>query len=221
MKTLSLISQKGGSGKTTLALSLATIAEQAGYSTVLIDLDPQQSAKSWSDHRNSDTPVVISAQAIRLNEILETAKNNGADLVIIDTAPHSETTALAACRASDFVLVPCRPALLDLHAIKETHNLIQLSKAKAAAVLNAVPPRGTMGEQAMNVIQSAGLDVVPVQICQRAAFVHALTNGQSVSEFEPQSKAAQEVKALFAWTFDQVEKSEITNNTKELNKVNT
>ena len=99
MKTISIISQKGGAGKTTLALNLAAAAEALGHSTVVIDLDPQASAKGWHDHRNKETPVVISAHASRLADVLETARKHGAALCIIDTAPHSETTALAAAKA--------------------------------------------------------------------------------------------------------------------------
>jgi chromosome partitioning protein len=98
MKTISVISQKGGAGKTTLALNLAGAAEQLGHHAVVIDIDPQASAKGWHDHRQKETPVVISAQASRINDVLETARQHGADLCIIDTAPHSETGALAAAR---------------------------------------------------------------------------------------------------------------------------
>ena len=112
MKTISIISQKGGAGKTTIALNLATAAEEAGHSAVVIDLDPQASAKGWHDHRQKESPVVISAQASRISDVLVTAREHGADICIIDTAPHSETAALAAARAADLILIPCRPGIL-------------------------------------------------------------------------------------------------------------
>lgn len=91
MKTIAVISQKGGAGKTTIALNLAVAAVRSGHQCAVIDIDPQASAKCWHDLRRDDAPVVVSAQAARLPEILQTAKQNGADLVIIDTAPHSES----------------------------------------------------------------------------------------------------------------------------------
>src|ERR1700676_5529752 len=114
MKTISIISQKGGAGKTTLALNLAGAAETFGHRCVVIDLDPQASAKGWHDHRQKESPVVISAQASRIKDVLETARQHGADICIIDTAPHSETAALAAARAADLILIPCRAGILDI-----------------------------------------------------------------------------------------------------------
>lgn len=100
---------------------------------------PQASAKGWHDHRKKETPVVISAQASRLDDVLTTAREHGADLCIIDTAPHSETTALAAARAADLILIPCRPAILDLRAISSSVDLVQIAKRPALIVLNAAP----------------------------------------------------------------------------------
>jgi chromosome partitioning protein len=113
MKTVAVISQKGGAGKSTLALHLAVAAEIAGLATIVIDLDPQASAATWKDLRKADTPSVTSVQAARLPQIMATAVEHGIQLAVIDTAPHSETAALAAARAADFILIPCRPAILD------------------------------------------------------------------------------------------------------------
>ena len=98
MKTLAILSRKGGTGKTTIAVHLSVAAEQAGHTTALIDLDPQASTVSWSDRHPGDTPVVISAHASRLPDLLEKAQENGIDFAIIDTAAHAETSALAAAR---------------------------------------------------------------------------------------------------------------------------
>ena len=87
MKTLAILSRKGGTGKTTLAVHLAVAAEQAGHTTTIIDLDPQASAAKWGDTRDADSPVVISAHSSRLPEILHTAEQSGATLAILDTAP--------------------------------------------------------------------------------------------------------------------------------------
>jgi CobQ/CobB/MinD/ParA nucleotide binding domain len=109
MKTIAIISQKGGAGKTTVAIHLAVAAEQRGMKTALFDLDPQASASSWSDKRNQPSPVVVSAKAARLPSLLEQAMAQFADLVIIDSAPNADSASLAAARAADLILIPCRP----------------------------------------------------------------------------------------------------------------
>ena len=202
LRVLAVISQKGGAGKTTLALNLAVAAEIADVATVVIDLNPQASAKTWHDLRGKDAPVVISAQASRLSEMLEVARRNGAGLVVIDTAPHSEAAALAAARAADLVLIPCRPAILDLKAIGSSGDLAALAKKPVVVVLNAVPHQGRLTEEAEEAVRSYGLALAPIKLTQRAAYVHSLTAGQATLEFEPDGKAAGEIKALYEWTCD-------------------
>ncbi len=197
MKTLAIISQKGGAGKTTLALHLAVAARIKKKTAAVIDLDPQASAANWGDSREDDHPAVVSAQPARLSKVLAAAKEAGAKLAIIDTAPHSESAALAAARASDLVIIPCRPAILDLRAIGSTADLVKLAKAKACIVLNAVPSRGTLADEAVEAVSSYGVKVLPVRVGQRAAFVHALTAGKTAQEYEPNGKAAKEIKDLY------------------------
>ncbi len=197
MKTLAIISQKGGAGKTTLALHLAVAARIKKKTAAIIDLDPQASAANWGDSREDEYPAVVSAQPARLVKVLAAAKEAGAKLAVIDTAPHSESAALAAARAADLVIIPCRPAILDLRAIGSTVDLVKLAKAKACIVLNAVPSRGTLAEEAVEAVSSYGVKVLPVRVGQRAAFVHALTAGQTAQEYEPNGKAAKEIKDLY------------------------
>lgn len=204
MYTIAIVSQKGGTGKTTLALNLAVASERAGKPALVVDLDPQASAKAWHDHRTEKTPIVISAQASRLAEVLMLAKENGAELVILDTAPHSESTALAAARAADLILIPCRPGILDIRAIATSADLAQLAKKPAAAVLNAIPPQGHLPDEAGEALKSFGLAVCPVRITHRAAFVHSLTASAGVLEYEPDGKATEEIKQLYKWTLSQV-----------------
>jgi chromosome partitioning protein len=204
MRTIAIISQKGGAGKTTMALNLAVVAEQGNKSTAVIDLDPQASAMGWGDHRKADHPAVISAQAARLSQVLAAASKAGAALAIIDTAPHSESAALAAARSADLILIPCRPAILDLRAIHSTIDLAKLAGKKAAVVLNSVPPRGALGDGAVEAIGVYGVDVCPVRICNRAVFIHSLTEGLSAVEYEPKGKGATEFRQLYKWACRQV-----------------
>ena len=199
MFTVALISQKGGAGKTTLACALAVAGEQTGRSTVVVDLDPQASAAKWADLRQENTPVVTSAHAPRLGPVLAAAQNAGAHLALIDTAPHSADAALAAARAADLVLIPCRPSAADLHAIGASIDLTRLAKARAAAVINAAPVRNPLVEQAQAAIAGYRVETVPVVVHQRIDHLHAFTAGLAASELAPGGKAATEITTLFDW----------------------
>ena len=146
MRTIAIISQKGGTGKTTLALNLAVAAMLKMQVPVIIDLDPQASVSGWGDLRQDEQPTVVSAQAARIVQILAAAEASGGHYVIIDTAPHSEKGALEAARRADLILVPCRPALLDLNAINHTFDLAKLAKKPCTVVLNQVPHQGALAE---------------------------------------------------------------------------
>ena len=110
MKTVAILSQKGGTGKTTLAVHLAVAAERRDVPVAVLDLDPQASAADWKDSRPGDAPSVTSIQASRLRKALDVAGSAGAALVIIDSAPHSADAAIAAAEAADLILIPCRRA---------------------------------------------------------------------------------------------------------------
>ena len=204
MYTITLVAQKGGTGKTTLAVNLAVAAEAGGHRAVLIDLDPQASAAGWGDHRTLDRPVVAPVPATRLDDALGAARSHGADLTIIDTAPHSESSALAAARAADLALIPLRPGILDLRALGTTADICLLARRPAAVVLNQAPPRGPMPGQAAAVIAESNLDVVPHRVGARVAFVHSLTIGLGVVEHEPEGKAAAEIRKLLAWVWERI-----------------
>lgn len=199
MKTIAIISQKGGAGKTTLALHLATASALAGRNTAIIDLDPQASAANWSDRRQSEVPVVLSAHASRLVHEMKRVEEMEGDILIIDTAPHSDSAALEAAKAADLVLVPCRPAILDLEAITNTLDLVRTTGSRVAVVMNAVAPLGSEAKEAAEAIAALEVEVCPVQLRQRVAFSRALISGQSAQEFEPGGKAAQEAADLYAF----------------------
>src|SRR5271169_3766724 len=137
MKTVAVEAGKGGSGKTTTTLNLAVAAGIAGKTVVVIDLDPQASAAGWKDTRTAERPVVVSVPPARLPQALQAARDGGAELVLIDTAPHSESAALAAAKAADLILIPTRPGILDLRAIGTTADLAKLAGKPAFVVLNA------------------------------------------------------------------------------------
>lgn len=205
MKTLAILSRKGGTGKTTIAVHLAVAAEQAGHTTALIDLDPQASAVNWNDKREVDTPVVISAHSSRLPDLLKKAEKSGVDFAVIDTAAHAETSALAAARVATIALIPCRPASLDLIAIGATIDVVKLADVPAHVILSGIPARGKLTEEARNAVESYGVPCAPCALGHRMAFVHALIDGLTVQETEPRSKASNEVRALYKYIAKEME----------------
>ena len=203
MRTLGLLSRKGGVGKTTLAIHLAVKAQESGLRVLLIDLDPQGSAAAWWQAREGDTPALEVTEPGKLSELLKTAQGVGIDLAIIDTRPSVEADAVQVASLSDYLLVPTRPAILDLRAILGTLDIVKGGRHRASIVLNACPAaRGGIGEasstsDARKALKAFGVPVAPVAIVQRAALAHALVGGQAVSETEPASKASKEIRALW------------------------
>jgi chromosome partitioning protein len=184
---------------------LAVAAEQAGQVAAVIDIDQQASAAGWKDSRQTATPVVQSIPAARLRQALEVARSHGADLAIIDSAPYAGDVALAAAEAADFVLIPCRPGILDLRAIGATARIVKLGGKPAYVVLNAMPPNAPyVLADARTAVAVHGLEVAPVTLQQRAAFAHALTVGKTADEYEPNGKAAQEIAKLYQWLWQRL-----------------
>jgi chromosome partitioning protein len=127
---------------------------------------------------------------------LEQAKQAGFDLVVLDTAPHSDSAAAFAAEVADFVLIPCRPARFDMDAIPSTVHLADLTNTPTAVVLNAAP-RGKIVDEARETLEALGIDVLPTVLQQRAAYSHAVIDGRAVHEYEPQGKAAEEMASLY------------------------
>ncbi len=206
MRTIALINQKGGVGKTTVALHLATAFHLAGASTLILDLDPQASASEWHDAREAELPHVESIQPARLAKAISTAQEIGTDVLILDTAPHAESTALEAARAADLVLVPCQPSIMDLRAMRKSAELLSLVKTPAFAVLNSVSASGTVADEAAEMIEGGlGLKVCPVRLGDRVAYNRSLITGQTAQEFEPYGKAAREIEQLHMWSCEQLD----------------
>jgi chromosome partitioning protein len=198
MKVLALVSQKGGSGKTTLALHLAVEAARRGERVLLIDLDPQASAMKWADRRQPSAVDidVSSEQPARLEAVLKAAEGQGYTTAVVDTAPNADQAALRAARAAHVVLVPCRPSILDLDAIGATLEVCQLAKINASVVLNAAPVRSKVAAEARGAIERSGGVVCPVVVHDRVALRHALVDGRVAEEYEPGGRAGAEIAAL-------------------------
>jgi chromosome partitioning protein len=197
MKTLVILAQKGGSGKTTLAVHMAVCASRQKRRTALIDIDPQGSAFNWNESRNEGRKLdAAKAEAGQIPALLQQAKDGGIDLAIIDTAPHSDSAAAIAAQYADLVLIPCRPARFDLDAIASTVQIATVAKKSAAVVINAAP-RGKLADEARVALERQGITVIDTVLHQRVAYSHAVIDGRSVHEYEPGGKAAAEIDELY------------------------
>jgi chromosome partitioning protein len=201
VKIISFISQKGGVGKTTLAIHLAVSFAAEGLNVIVLDLDPQASAAEWKDFRDQEMPAVIAIPSSRLPKVLKELEGRGADIVILDTAPHSEGTALDAGRAADLILVPCQPSIMDLRAMRKTADLLRHVNKPTFAVLNGVSVQGSAALGTERAIEKEfKIKVCPIRIGDRVAFSRCLISGLSAQEFEPEGKASTEVRKFYKWT---------------------
>ncbi|PZR93909.1 MAG: cobyrinic acid a,c-diamide synthase [Hyphomicrobiales bacterium] len=203
MFTISLIGQKGGTGKTTTALGLAVAAANAGHDVAVIDLDPQATAAKWKDRRENENPPVVSAQASRLRQTLDTAQAQGIEYAIVDTAGRNDDSALSAARAADLVLIPSRPNIVEVETLPQVNDLLRLAgNPPAFVILNGIHPAA--GRASIAEIHSAihglfGLPACPVHLCQRTAYAEAMTTGKVPQELDADGKAGDELNRLFAF----------------------
>lgn len=208
MPTVAIISQKGGAGKTTLAIHLAAAAQASGLVSLIVDTDPQATASQWAAWRQDQPPEVIDSPPPRLAAKVEAARAQGAQFIAIDTPPHADSAARAAVELADLVLIPCRPSAFDLSAIQTTAKLVQLLKKPAFVVFTAGSPNAPrIYAEAGELVEGFGTPACPVILPDRAAYRHASAEGRTVIETEPTGKAAEEVRQLYKWTCLQIDLS--------------
>jgi chromosome partitioning protein len=198
MKIVAIVGQKGGCGKTTTAQNLAVAATEAGQIVALIDLDSQPTSAKWGDRRGGESPAVVSAQVARLKPVLDAAAKQGSTLAILDTPPRTSEATLEAVKVADLVLAPVRPIINDMETLPALRELVTLAGSPTTYVLiNAAPPQGGLYAEAQRAAEGMGFEVCPIVLRQRAAFGYAPGGGEGVIEYEPDGKAADEVRALY------------------------
>src|SRR5919112_5073860 len=198
MKAITFVTQKGGSGKSTICISLAVAAQQGGASVCILEMDRQATVSDWAEHRQSETPEVAQIDATQLDDIMQRLKGSAYDYVFIDTPGVDSPGTLSAIRAADLCIIPCRPTPADLRAFKPTLAAIYRLEKRFAFVLNQTPPRSYRVRDPAEGL--AVLGVVPdVNIVLRNDFQDAVGLGKGVTEFNPQGQAADEIRRLWTW----------------------
>jgi chromosome partitioning protein len=201
MNVLVFASRKGGSGKSTLAAHLAAHVHKPSRPCLLIDGDPQGSLALWNKLRVKDSLPLKNAQR-GFAELLKTAKRDGVEWVFIDTAPNLSASVTEAIRCATLAIIPCRPGVFDLDAVKETIGFARQVRVPYAVVINAAPPKrqdveSPMVLQARNSLVEQRIPVWGGQITQRANFSLSLAEGEGAKEFEGASQAAAEIGRLW------------------------
>jgi chromosome partitioning protein len=199
MRTVAMVTQKGGSGKSTLSACLAVAAQEAGERVFLIDMDPQKSLTKWCRRRADKNLPIECVSAGKLPDAIAALEKSKVTLVIIDT-PATETPASdAAMKAADLCLIPARPTIFDIWASESTRGKLKTMGKEFAFILNQCPAmqesqRVTDGAAAL---ESMGGLLRPL-IASRVAYQEAAREGRGTTELDPDGKAAEETRQLWA-----------------------
>ena len=198
MRTIAFVTQKGGSGKSTLCINLSIAAQEAGRSVCILEMDRQATISDWAENRDGEGPEVAQVDATQLDAVIERLQGSGYDYVFIDTPGVDSPGTLSAIRAADLCVIPCRPTPADLRAFKPTLAAIYRLDKRFAFVLNQTPPRSYRVRDAAEGL--AVLGVLPdVHIVLRNDYQDAIGVGKGVTEFNPDGQAADEIRRLWTW----------------------
>jgi chromosome partitioning protein len=198
---IGVLNQKGGVGKTTLAVNIAASLALRGRRVLLVDADPQSSSLAWSSARELPPlfPVVGMAKPSLHRDLPDIARDY--NVVIIDGAPRVNDLARSAILASDMVLIPVQPSPYDVWATAEIVQLVREAQQfkptlNAAFVINRKIANSAIGRDFADALDHFELPVLPVHLCQRVLYAESAAQGLSVMEAAPQSEAARELASL-------------------------
>ncbi len=213
MRTVALLTQKGGAGKTTLAASLAVAAAGAGERVIALDLDPQASLVRWGKRREAahapNTVITEPFEAERLRRlgaVIDGLAGAGFTFAVFDTPGADSAAVRLVAESVDLCLLPVRPTRLDLEATAATFRTAYLARRNAAFVLNQCPPtnRSARSSEAAKELSRLGVLAEPM-ISARIDFQDAMAAGLGVTEHAGAGRAAQEIEALWSWIRLQLE----------------
>jgi chromosome partitioning protein len=207
MRAITLASQKGGTGKSTLCIGLAVAAIKDGERVFMLETDRQGTIANWAARRANPEPVVERvANRFQLEHALRTLEQRGCTLAFIDTPGSDNDFVADAIQAANLCLVPARPSPADIEATHPTLKTIRRLEKEFAFVLNQTPPRGQRPTRVALTLNEVGVLALPY-IVLRNDHLDSLAAGLAVSEYAPDSLAAAEIRALWIWSKQRLEMS--------------
>jgi chromosome partitioning protein len=201
MHVIVLATQKGGSGKSTLAIGLAIAAIDDGQRVGLIEADPQGTIWNWGQRRNNPKPHIKRADSsITIDRAILHLRREAFTLAIIDTAATVNVLSATAIGSADLCLIPARPSPADIEAALPTLGTVRKLNKRFAFVLNQTAARSNRASEAATALHAAGALALPY-IVQRNDHQDALGVGLGVTEYDPQGRAAEEIRNLWRWVW--------------------
>jgi chromosome partitioning protein len=203
-RIIAVCSQKGGSGKTTIAAHLAVYAGMAGQGPVsLVDTDPQGSLGEWWSARNDVTPAFATTKLVDLAANPAELRGRGAGIAIIDTPPALTGSIERIIAIADLVLIPARPSPHDLRAIGATVTMTRKAGKPFLFVINGAAPRANITAEAVAALSEHGR-VAPIILYQRTDYAASMIEGHTVMETVPAGRSAQEIAELWKYVYAQI-----------------
>jgi chromosome partitioning protein len=204
MQVISLCSQKGGSGKTTLTGHLAVQAELKGAGPVaIVDCDPQGSLAAWWNSRESELPAFVQTSLSTLSRDLDDLRGRGFRYVFVDTPPAVSAPILRVMAHSDLIVIPTRPSPHDLRAVRATLDLAERAAKPVIFVVNGATPRARITSDAAVALSQHGT-VAPAMVTQRVVLASAMIDGRTVAEVDPENRSAEEIASLWGYLADRL-----------------
>lgn len=198
MRTIAFVSQKGGSGKSTIASSLAVAAHEMKEDVCVIDMDPQGSLMNWARIRASGDIDVIASGAARLPALLASLERKGVTLAILDTPGAEGAASSAAMQVADLNIVPSRLSMFDLWASARTRTALEEIGGEFVFLLNQCPPANQSArvQDGIETLKEMGELISPL-ILARVDYQEAARRGLGVTELNPNEAAPQEMRDLW------------------------
>ena len=202
MKTLAVISRKGGAGKTTLAVNLALTSHLVGWKTMLADMDPQRSASDALRARGAAGPTLAETTAGKLFQARSQALHDAYDLMVIDTPVAPDADVALAVNSADLCVLVCRPTFLDIASVARSAEMVRRLGKSGLIVLNQAPSKRVGLEpvsvqKSVEALRFCGLPIAPIGLRSRAVYQQSIARGRSVVEWDPANPAAQEISRLW------------------------
>ena len=200
MRVIAVLNQKGGAGKTTIATHLARALQIKGGEVLLVDSDPQGSARDWAAVREDQPVPVVGLDRPTIERDLKSIAQK--DYVIIDGAPQAHDLAVSALKAAHFILNPVQPSPYDIWATSDLVDLVKQrielteGQLKAAFVISRAIRNTKLGQEVTEALTGYALPILAVRIMQRVIYPTTAAAGTTVLDTEPHSEAAKEIRAL-------------------------